>query len=363
MEQTAIVQTPLITEENSKRISVLRFPLVMLVVLGHNTLVKGNDEKIGIVYQINFLVECIQFLFTTCFAHCVVPLFFIFAAYLLAKKNYSYSLLLKKKIHALLIPYILWLSIDSAFSIAALPDVSALDLKPADWATLFLGHQEWFKPTVIPIAENTMASIQFWYLRDLMIMTFLAPLFIRLIKKLPVIVLAITFLAYLVSFEVQFVKNETIFFFLLGLYFGIYEVDFFEKVDRIKWVESMFLLLITCIATFRAENRIVLNNFMIMSGCIFLLKLSKLVLLNEKLTSVLSYLSGFSFFLYAVHLPILGSIIMILWVHFLPMKTPFLCLFEYFGAALLISALGTGIGIALKKLCPPVFALFNGGRK
>lgn len=36
---------------------------------------------------------------------------------------------------------------------------------------------------------------------------------------------------------------------------------------------------------------------------------------------------------------------------------------EYFGVSVLVVALGTGFGILLKKICPPLFAVLNGGRR
>ncbi len=354
-----IATRTLISDNVSKRISVLRFPLIVLIVLGHNTLSRANAVRIGVEFQTSLLVDYLQLIFTTCLANCAVPLFFLFAAYLQAKKNYSYPVLLKKKARGLLIPYVLWLSMATIFVVSRL-SFPVSDLKIADWATLYLGHAEWFNPTVIPLADNTMSSIQFWFIRDLMILVLLSPIFVWLIKKFPAAVLVLSVIAYMLPFEFRIVDNQAVFF-LLGLYFGLYDFPFFEKIDRINWLESIVLLIVTCIAV-RKTGGVLLNNFMVIAGCIFLLKLTGLIVANEKACKVLSYLSGFSFFLYAIHLPILSAVVMILWVHFFPMKNVFLCVFEYFGAALLISAIGTGIGIGLKKICRPAFALLTGGR-
>lgn len=44
------------------------------------------------------------------------------------------------------------------------------------------------------------------------------------------------------------------------------------------------------------------------------------------------------------------------------MTNTFFCMAEYFGVSVLVVALGTGFGILLKKICPPLFAVLNGGR-
>lgn len=51
-----------------------------------------------------------------------------------------------------------------------------------------------------------------------------------------------------------------------------------------------------------------------------------------------------------------------LWLRFFPLKNGFFCLFHYFFFTALVVVLGTGMGIALKKICPPVFKLLTGGR-
>ena len=61
-------------------------------------------------------------------------------------------------------------------------------------------------------------------------------------------------------------------------------------------------------------------------------------------------------------MPLLSEYLKKLWIHFFPMKNGFFCLFEYFGVTILIVVIGTGIGIVLKKICPKLFILLNGGR-
>ena len=62
-------------------------------------------------------------------------------------------------------------------------------------------------------------------------------------------------------------------------------------------------------------------------------------------------------------MPLLNEYLKKGWIQFLPMKNGFFCLFEYFGVTILTIAIGTAIGIVLKKICLPLFAILNGGRK
>ncbi|MGN0728033.1 hypothetical protein [Treponema sp.] len=61
-------------------------------------------------------------------------------------------------------------------------------------------------------------------------------------------------------------------------------------------------------------------------------------------------------------MPVLNKILRKIWLKFLPMKNPFFCLAEYFGVTVLTVAIGTALGILLKKICPKFFALLTGGR-
>lgn len=100
----------------------------------------------------------------------------------------------------------------------------------------------------------------------------------------------------------------------------------------------------------------------VLSSCILFLKLSAVIEKSKKAYGILSYLSAFSFWLYAIHTPVLNELLKRVWLKFLPMKNPFFCLAEYFGVTVLTVAIGTALGILLKKIFLKLFALLTGGR-
>ena len=106
-----------------------------------------------------------------------------------------------------------------------------------------------------------------------------------------------------------------------------------------------------------------MHGLAVLSACVALLKLSAFLVRSRKTLAVLSWLGGFSFFLFAIHAPILNTVLQKTWIHFFPMRNAFFALFEYFGVAFFDIVLGTGIGIAMKKLAPAAFGLLNGGRR
>ena len=59
----------------------------------------------------NSFVHWVKIFITFGISRCAVSLFFMFAAFLQAKKNDSYLVLLKKRAKSLLLPYVLWMSL------------------------------------------------------------------------------------------------------------------------------------------------------------------------------------------------------------------------------------------------------------
>ena len=83
----------MIDEETSKRITSLRFLLACFVVFIHNNYtVKNISESIEngakeIIFNQSFFGNWIQIFISSAISCCAVPLFFLFAAYLQAKKK------------------------------------------------------------------------------------------------------------------------------------------------------------------------------------------------------------------------------------------------------------------------------------
>ena len=252
-----------LTEEDSKRITSLRFLLIVFVVFKHNNL--SADDAIN-YYHLAFnepaVITWFKFLVTEVLGGAAVPLFFLFAGYLQFCKQDSYPVLLKKRAKSLLVPYVAWTVITVAlfFIAQSVPQLSAFfqnennivrNWNFTDWISLFWVHNE-----VYPLVY------QFWFLRNLIVLVLFSPILVLLARKLPFLVIV-----------------------------GI-------------------------------------------SLC----------------------------FLYAIHTPFLGTSLNKLSFQIIPLHGAW-CLVQFIVPHVLCIAIGTGIGIALKKILPPVFAILNGSRK
>lgn len=163
---------------------------------------------------------------------------------------------------------------------------------------------------------------------------------------------------------VLFVRTDALLFFCLGTYWGIYDIPLFEHIDRISWAEVAVLFALTFLfANMFDGDTNVMWQFMVIFSCVLMLKCSALIERNERAFAAAEYLAPVSFWLFAVHNPLLNGFFVKVWLYFLPMTTPARCLAEYFCVNILTVAFGTASGLLLHKICPPVFSVLNGGRK
>ena len=307
-------------------------------------------------------------------ARCAVPLFFMFAAYLQAKKNDSYSVLLKKRSKSLLLPYVLWMALLAFFygglklivakiapQLLGKPDDTFLKWTVLDWVHKILGYKPKSDGSGFELPEF---AVQFWFVRDLLILVILSPVIKVLIKKFPVGFFALDLAIFIMSVRVYFVETTAFFFYTAGLYWGMYDVPLFQKIDKILWKEILPLFVISVVFVFTSGGgeHTVSYNFMVIFACVILIKLSSVIVRKEKLYEVCSYLAGYSFFLFAIHAPLVNGYTSKLWIRFFPMKNTFWSLCQYFIPTFFTIVIGTGIGIVIKKICPPLFRLLNGGR-
>lgn len=373
------LQKTYIPEENSKRITSLRFLLIVLVVFIHNNFtVESIAESIenggaDILFVQNAFGKWIQLFITQGIARCAVPLFFLFAAYLQGVKNDDYRTLIKKKTKSLFMPFIIRTAI-YGFYFAGLklivlkiapqfiqnPQSTALSWAPIDWIHKIFGYK---------LKENGELELpgfayQFWFIRDLIILIVISPVLKFCIKKFPIGFFILITILFLGQLQLYFIAEQALFFYCMGLYWAFFDFQLFKLIDKITWFESAGLFLFTFIVAHVFYNgKGIFYWFMVLSACIIFLKISKTIVIKEKIFNLAQYLAGFSFFLFAIHTPLLNEWLKKLWLHFFPMKNTFFSLFEYFGVAFLNICIGTGSGIVMKKIFPKLFYILIGGRK
>lgn len=357
------INTKLISDETSKRITSLRFLLIILVVFIHSNLTVNQALN---YYHYDFnqpkTIEIFKNFVCGTLGNASVPLFFLFASYLQFLKNDKYLTLLKKKSKKLLLPYILWTLITvflyfvtQTFQLTAQffmsPSNIVRNWNVFDYLKIFSYHKNGY-PLVF----------QFWFLRDLMIFILVSPILKFFCEKFTgsmviiITIIAVKRIPIFISAD-----SSALFFYMAGYYFAKYRVSFFYLADRIKFIEYIMLLTVAVVFDLLFDKTYCFDFFEIIISCLFFLKLSATFIKHKRLYSKLEYLSRYSFFLYAVHMPFLGSIINKLSQKLIPLHGIF-CLFQFLLAASLTICLGTIIGIVINKTCKNLFILLNGGR-
>lgn len=370
--------TQIIDVETSRRIASLRYILSVLVVFIHNNFTAEKlDESLAEGNRIPIFAqsaagEWIQSVISSGLGSCAVPLFFLFSAYLFFKKDTPYKLMLKKKTRGLLVPYFVWIVLNIA--LVTLGKLFAAKLNPSllvnpekipvlawsvlDWLKAFsgFGFDKFNHPYVG----------QFWFVRDLLILFLISPVLRIIYRRFPKTSLIFCVFIYISDVVPQCFDSDraALLFFTLGYFWAEREFSPFAIADSFRWTElfAMFAFSVLGCNLFFKGNSVCYALMVLFSALIFL-KVSGSISRNQNAFSFAEKLSSFSFFLFAIHMPFLLACVQNLWLRFLPMKNPAFCLLEYFGANIVIVALGTFSGVALRKICPVLFAVLNGGRK
>lgn len=365
--------------ETSRRITSLRFLLIVLVVFIHNNFVKENLLKYALeggyepfAYENGFIGIWIQRFISEGIARCAVPLFFMFSAYLQFMKNDRFPVLMKKKAKSLVIPYFLWpvlnIGLYVGIKLALSKIMPSLLEKPgflpqaewtaSDWFHAFFGFDDMQE-------GRTFGGFvgQMWFVRDLFILILLSP-FLRLcVHKFPFCFLLAVSFFYFGDVRPFFVAGQALFYYTLGLYWADYDLDLFAFADKIKWKAILPIFVLSWLYRWNFGEEYSFSYwFVVFADSVVFLKLSALLVKNEKVFGATKYLAEFSFWLFAIHMPFLLTAVQTLWRKVLPMTNTLRCMAEYFGVSILVIVIGTLSGIILKKICPPLFRLLNGGR-
>lgn len=294
------------TELSSRVISSLRFPMIAAVIAIHCNFVIYYPElqQKDLFY---FLFELTETLIWVS-----VPIFFFISGYLFFKEGtLDYDLYKKKitkRIHSLVIPYILWNAI--YFIIIAILQLTIpgfmfilhkyiLLFTWQDYLWLFWDIS---KITHLPSDQVSCLVGAFWFLQCLFFMCLISPvlyIFIKYLKKAFIIIPLSIFFFFDFGLLVPGIHSGAIIYFSIGAYLSMMKIDFAYYLQRIPlWLSllTMFLMMLSIAYNF---------NSYINSLCTLLLQISVLCLFSNigKHTCCLNYnyLISSIFFIFAIH--------------------------------------------------------------
>jgi surface polysaccharide O-acyltransferase-like enzyme len=302
----------LIDAKISKRMEILRFPLIVLIVFNHNyasTVRLQQGVEAGVKFN-GFWVDFTRFLISQGVAKVAVPLFFIMSGYLFFSGEWSsatYGDKLKRRLRTLLVPYLFW-NLLSLTCFALAPTIPQLHVlfSGVRWPPMhsFAGCVNGLFQLSILYIINPI-SYQFWFIRNLMGLVILAPaIYFLLTRRSALPFIAILFCWWFFSQgDILWRFVESALFFSLGAYFSLAHrnVNYLDRFG--PWIGAAF----ACFLIFRSAfpSLPFLHKFVLVCGVPSLWWLTKLAAETVVLKSWCVRLSSASFFVYVAHEPLL----------------------------------------------------------
>lgn len=331
----------------------MRFPLIILVLYGHSA---GAYTGIDTIY--GFFSEMVS----QHFCQISVTLFFFFSGYLmfyrLKEEDYSVSWILnkwKKRVHTLLIPYLLW----------NLIAVSAIASKSFCFSRLGLPTEEgelWMMRQG-PLYWLLYGPIDFplYFIRDMIVLTLIVPALYIPLRVFPI--LSICILAVLMMVWPFPILSPKSVYYIVGAWFSANNVSFLTVCRKVRLpaiIISVALLIIATILTESDIHQWIVNTFYPF-GMMAFISICNLSFQNKSLREKMIRLSMPVFFIYAAHeiyllqwtkgafVRIFGEGVWGTWIKYLlvPLVTLALCMILY---------------QIMRRFMPKTLAVLCGGR-
>jgi surface polysaccharide O-acyltransferase-like enzyme len=363
----------ILSRETSARIAILRFPLVFGVVLvhcGHREILESLEWRQA---GIHAFVPLVENFFSWVVGRVSVPFLFVISGFLLFA-NYELTRdciarKLSRRVKSLVIPYVVWgvLAFIGIVVIQSLKPGLAQYFNPDQKLIAQYGILD-FLNGFIGIRGNYLYDSPLWFVRDLIILFILSPIFFILIRRSPAVLILLAVAALWL-----FIPNlgplrsghglDAFVFFTLGATLALKRLSF-GWVDKYgKWILILFLVSTGLEAGFRMHGWFSwqAHRINLVMGIAALWYMSALALEWPRLHAALAGLSAYSFFLYAAHMPILLKVIRGSLQALFPFNSVGL-MAGYVLPPILGTALIMGAAWVLARWLPGLFRVLNGER-
>lgn len=355
----------------SKTISFLRFPLIIGILFIHSQTSLAVVGGLLNVYTPIF--DTVRDLCSFVLPAVSVPLFFLISGYLFFyNTNFSKKVFvekIKKRGKTLLTPYLYWNGIYLLFNIVVsyIPTFSSMfkgnpgpisfaDVISAMWSyTMGVEH-------VYPIAYH------FWFIRDLMVMVILSPLYYIFIKQTKTYGIFCVAILWCCGYSIPYLgmrgmSSAAIFFYMLGAWFSINRKNLITECRKYKKLVLILypLLVVVDLCTIHEVYNIYIRNIGILFGLIYHLVFASNVIQRRSMPS-LAFWSSVSFFVFAIHDPWILTQLRKVTIKLFSPATDASLLFFYFINILLTIIISVVIYMIIRRKVPRFTAVITGGR-
>lgn len=358
--------------DSSARLNLLRFPLIVGVVFIHayeSSIQFGSTS--AELSPTGFFTTLIRDFISGGLASITVPLFFFMSGFLffynLDWSSHNYLKKLKTRIKTLLLPFLLWnifylaiialaqnIPLISTYFAGGIPHI--IDSGVLEYINLIIG------------IDRHPIGFQFWYVRDLIIIIVLTPVFHLMHKRTAFIFLAIFFAIWFSGIWPANILSivpsaTTVFFFYAGTVLAI------KKKTPFMFDKYNSLLISICLVAFITEALLHgqtavqpwLHRIGMVFGIFATFSVTKYLLKREKLKILFLWLGMSSFFVFAFHEPLMSFIQRLVLKQYVP-SNDILILFFYFAIPIVVICTSVLIYKYLNKLLPKFTQIITGSR-
>lgn len=326
----------------SELIKTMRFPLIVLVLFEHSV----RDYNAPMQWSLNgpnvfhFITEMISHFFCPI----AVCWFFFFSGFLfyhnLEENQFGWKWSTQKwyrRVHSVLIPHLFWnlLTVVMVLLVTWLFHLLHINITSDQMDGVRRGPLYWFitGPVDYPL----------WYLRDLFVMSLLAPIFYWPTRKWPWATMTVLLVLYITSWKIKFFLFPTFSLFGIGAWFSIRNDNLIELCRRVKYPALILFIPLILVATAFYNNKGLDNFFRLL---FFPFGMVTFMNICDKLYELPNYrklmlrLTETVFFIYAAHeiyilgwtkgmfLRVFGQTLTAKWISFffVPIVTGAVCL-------------------------------------
>ncbi len=342
----------------SEAITWLRFPLIFLIIMLHcysTVNLSGNHETyFKIVYP-----------FALWLGETGVPGFFFISGYLFFLSKKSYQQKISTRVNTLLIPYILWNSLLLAFYLILLALGHPQDINGKSMAAYtFIDYLRlfWDRGTSFDNGNFVPLLCPLWYIRNLLIVSILSPLFFYIVRYTREAFLLIATAWWLMTYHNAFIQ-QTILFFSLGAYFFIFGINPLQKIHERKRL-VIFLFIIFSVSDVVSHTIYVTPVNLQIHRLSLILNIPAFLLLAEyciqrHITNQM--LPKAAFIVFCVHYPIV-VVLRKLCVSYYSDAPSVIHILLYFACVIVATLLSISFYLFLNKFLPNVKNVLSGNR-
>lgn len=341
----------------SLAITWLRFLLIFLIILLHCYSVQRIEGDHTTYFRALYP-------FYNWLGETGVPGFFFISGYLffLSKKSYSQKII--TRVHTLIIPYLLWNSLLLilyliAYVVGFPQDINGRNIAEyelIDYIRLFWDRGSFDNGNFVPLL------CPLWYIRNLLIMSILSPLFYYIIKYLREVFLLFIAIWWMTTYNNAFIP-QTILFFCLGAYLSILDKNPLETVIKNK---PLFITIFVLFAAGDIITHVAINTPVNLQvhRLALIFNIPALFLLADycvrhKYSNDL--LPNSAFIVFCVHYPIV-VILRKLCISQFSNASDITHIMLYFACVIMSTLLSLGIYLLLDKYLPNVKRVLSGNR-